>query len=183
MFHSNATESGRLLAMGICLDKGESAHRSFKWIRTGLWKHDVPGHSLLSYKGEGGRPSTTQRLNQKIFIIFVFVICSVHICVNMINWLRNPWGQEPFLLCRSDSACVSRHNSETNQSRPSQVRRPRWPAPSKYPCPPVAGLQDWATSLDGLCGQQESNLGFHLVELQCNHWAIIPHKIYRTICE
>ena len=36
-----------------------------------------------------------------------------------------------------------------DKSRPSQVLRPRWPAPSKYPCPPVAGLQNWATSPDG----------------------------------
>ena len=85
-----------------------------------------------------------------------FVIFSVYICVNSIHWLHCPCarsrflphGQDPFLLCRSDSACVPRPSSETNHPRPSQVMKPRWQAPSKYPCPPEAGLQDWATSSD-----------------------------------
>ena len=82
-----------------------------------------------------------------------------------------PCGQHSFLFPRFDSACVSRPSSETCQSRPSQVKRQRWPAPSKYTCPSVAGLQDWAASPTSLWGQQESNLGFQLVELQCYHWA------------
>ena len=85
-----------------------------------------------------------------------------HICVNRIHWSQDPlipgslmqqchssWWSGPvwlFLLYRSDSGCVSRPSSGTNQSRPSQVKRPRWPAPSEYPCLPVAGLQDLATS-------------------------------------
>ena len=111
---------------------------------------------------------------------------SVHICVNRIHWLHRPcamnatvpWGQDPFLLCSTDSACVSRPRSETTHQGHAKLRkRSRGPTPSKYPCPPVARLQDSATKFDNLCAQQESNCGFQLLELHCYHRAKSVHAV------
>ena len=89
-----------------------------------------------------------------------------------------PWGQDPFLLCSTDSACVSRPRSETTHQGHAKLRkRSRGPTPSKYPCPPVARLQDSATKFDNLCGQQESNCGFQLLELHCYHRAKSVHAV------
>ena len=73
-------------------------------------------------------------------------------------------SQDPFLLRKSA-------NPTPPVFQDPAVNQQFKAKPSIYPCPPAPGLQDWATSTHGLCGQRELNLGFHFVALQCNHRA------------
>ena len=74
------------------------------------------------------------------FSVHIDVLIGSTDCTALVQ-CHSSMGQDPLLLRSSDSACVSKTQWWNNKSMPSQVLRPRWPAPSKYPCPPVAGLQ------------------------------------------
>ena len=107
-----------------------------------------------------------------------FVITSAHIYVNRIHWLRN---HALFLVVKTRFSYADPTPPVfKTQQWPSQIKRPRWPGPSKYPCPLIAWLQDWAAPVP-MVGHHESNPGFQLVKLQCYHWAKSTHYIYE-IC-